>query len=294
MRICFSTLACPEWDLDTIAKKGGQFRYDGVDFYNLGDDVDLPKLPAFSFRAEQTRQKLDSAGLKIVALSCDAAFDVKSKKDAAAQLDKARRYLDAAAAVDAEFVRVLATDQMDSGGTQDRLNRAGERLAVLADHAADRRVSVVVENSGALCKCESMWWLIDRVGSPRVGACWNPVAALDGLERPSKSIPTLGGKIAYFKAVNAKVATNHAFTPTTLDAGDLDLKHTLEVLKGVGYEGFLCFEWPRLWARKLEEVGSMLAPLANADEALPAAAESLKGWLGIPVEQVPAAANGDD
>lgn len=281
MRICYSTLACPEWDIETIARKGKEFGYDGVDFYNLKDELNLPSLPAFSFRVEQTRDRLASAGLEIVALSCDAAFDCKSKKDATQQMDRARRYLDAAAAVDARFVRVLATDSIEVGDEQSRLARAGERLAELGRHAVDRRVGLVVENAGSFCKCESIWWLIDRVANPRVGACWNPVAALDGVERPSKSIPTLGQKTHYFKARNVTVASDNTFTPAALGEGELDLKLAIEVLKGIGYDGYLCFEWDRLWAKRLVDAGSGLGPLAGAEEALAAAAGQLKQWLGV-------------
>ena len=32
MKLAFTTLGCPDWDLDTIISKAAEFGFDGVDF----------------------------------------------------------------------------------------------------------------------------------------------------------------------------------------------------------------------------------------------------------------------
>ncbi|MCG3181347.1 MAG: hypothetical protein BIFFINMI_03734 [Phycisphaerae bacterium] len=284
MNICFSTLACPEWDLQSILAHAAEFGYDGVDFYNLGGETDLPAQPAFSTEAARTREQFAAAGLAVVALSCSAAFDQARKRKAAAAMDQARRYMDAAAAVGARFVRVLATEQAETGDEPARLARAADRLGELADHATDVGVRLVVENVGSFARCESMWWLMERVANPRVGVCWNPVAGLDAVQKPSKVIPTLGSRIHYVKVRNVKVGGDNAFRYAPLDAGDLNFKHAIELLRGVGYDGFLCFELERLWNLRLAEQGATLGPLPAPQDALAKAAQLLHTWLGQPAE----------
>ena len=45
MKISFSTLGCPNWDLDTICQKGHAYGFDGVDFRGYLDTLDITKLP---------------------------------------------------------------------------------------------------------------------------------------------------------------------------------------------------------------------------------------------------------
>ena len=54
MKISFTTLGCPEWDLQTIIARAREYGYDGVDFRGLGAEMDIWKLPEFSSQADQT------------------------------------------------------------------------------------------------------------------------------------------------------------------------------------------------------------------------------------------------
>ena len=48
MKLCFSTLACPTWDLRTIIDTAAANGIEGVDFRGLGSEIDVTKLPAFN------------------------------------------------------------------------------------------------------------------------------------------------------------------------------------------------------------------------------------------------------
>ena len=56
MKLSFTTLGCPEWDLDTICAKGGKYGYDGVDFRGLQETMDITQLPAFTSAVAETRR----------------------------------------------------------------------------------------------------------------------------------------------------------------------------------------------------------------------------------------------
>lgn len=51
MKISFTTLGCPNWDLDTICQKGREYGFDGVDFRGYLDSLDITKLPLFTSQA---------------------------------------------------------------------------------------------------------------------------------------------------------------------------------------------------------------------------------------------------
>ncbi|MEI6340132.1 MAG: TIM barrel protein, partial [Verrucomicrobiota bacterium] len=105
MKISFTTLGCPKWDLDTLCNKGREFGYDAVDFRGLGDALDVTTLPAFTTGISETKRRLDEAGLAVSGVStsiraCDAAKH-------AANLEEARRTIPVALALGCQNVRIF-------------------------------------------------------------------------------------------------------------------------------------------------------------------------------------------
>ena len=74
MKISFSTLGCPEWDLDTICRRGREYGYEGVDFRGLQETMDVTLLPAFTSGVAQTRRQLADAGMEVSGISSSARF----------------------------------------------------------------------------------------------------------------------------------------------------------------------------------------------------------------------------
>ncbi len=56
MKISFTTLGCPDWDIDTICQNGQAYGFDGVDFRGLLQIIDITTLPEFTTDAEQTQK----------------------------------------------------------------------------------------------------------------------------------------------------------------------------------------------------------------------------------------------
>ena len=59
MKISFMTLGCPNWDLDTICRRGREYGFDGVDFRGYLDEIDITKLPLFTTQAAETRKTVE-------------------------------------------------------------------------------------------------------------------------------------------------------------------------------------------------------------------------------------------
>lgn len=51
--------------------------------------------------------------------------------------------------------------------------------------------------------------------------------------------------------------------------GTIEIPRMVQLLKGIGYRGYLVFDWPKLWTPSL----------AEADKALPAASKYLQPFL---------------
>ena len=54
MKLGFSTLSCPRWDLESIAANAARYGFDGVDFRGLLDEMDVTVIPEFTGRLDAT------------------------------------------------------------------------------------------------------------------------------------------------------------------------------------------------------------------------------------------------
>ena len=62
MKLAFMTLGCPNWDMDTICKRGHEYGFDGADFRGYLDTIDVTLRPEFTSLAAATRRMLTDTG----------------------------------------------------------------------------------------------------------------------------------------------------------------------------------------------------------------------------------------
>ena len=89
MKISFTTLGCPDWDLDTICRRGREYGYEGVDFRGLQETMDVTLLPAFTSGVAQTRRQLADAGMEVSGISSSIRVCVPEKLEE--NVEEARR-----------------------------------------------------------------------------------------------------------------------------------------------------------------------------------------------------------
>ena len=278
MKLAFSSVAGPDWDVATVVAKAKEYGYDGVELGGLDGHPDLPVVQELAVDSEGIARQARDAGVDIVCLGTSVAFHTPYPQEAAENQARVRRYIESAAKMGCPFVRVLAGEIPGSAAfglqcTERRdtvLGRVAEAIRQFADHAAEHAVTILIENSGDFTDSPSIWYLVDAVNSPAVRCCWSPLAAGRRGERPTRSIPRLGSKIGLVRLGDAKFGEHGAVDSHVLPGqGDVELRSTVQLLKGIGYRGYLVFDWPKL----------ANPTLADHDQVVPAAAEYLRGLL---------------
>src|SRR5689334_11948429 len=103
--ITFSTLACPNWSIETIIAKATEFGYDGIEWRG-GPQGHLQ--PTMSTARKVTLQKLlMDTGLIAAAVTAYTSFVSPLAKERQANLDELQQYADLAAELDAPYVRTF-------------------------------------------------------------------------------------------------------------------------------------------------------------------------------------------
>jgi len=266
MKIGFSTLVCPAWDLQTTVSQASALGFRGVELRGLHGELNLPMIPELTRHPQRVRDLFAEHDVALVSLGCSATLASRSARTAARERDAMIEFVELASRLGCPNVRMFM-GSVDRGDDRYRcLPRLIERLSAMTNVLSQTGVTLLVENGGDFTGSADLWFVIDGVGHPLVKAAWNQCHALVDRERATTSLPRLGGKLGLVHMCDATfdefgILQNY----TGLGEGDAEVPRQIEILKGLVFTGHLVFEWPKLWSDNLP----------TAEVALPAAAEFL-------------------
>ncbi len=267
IQLAFSTVADPGWTIQQVAQQAESIGYHGVELRTLGPGGSaLASDPALS-DPEKAAQIFKAHGVVPVCLSTSVCLHHRDESAATAASWQITKDLEAASRIGCRFVRVFGANVEPGENLQSVIRRIADRVAPLADKAGSLGVEILFENAGTLSTAKPWWWLMDLVDHPMIGLAWNVANAAAAGEPASVSVPMLNSRIRLAKVKDTRVGEGSGYLP--LGEGTVGIEPFVKRLLGVGYDGFISFEWDRLW----------LPTLAPAQEALPQAHQTLTAWL---------------
>lgn len=262
MKLAYTTLGCPAWDLRTICEKAAEMEYDGVDFRGVRDDIDVTVTPAFTSGLAETKRMFADAGVAICGISSSLKVCDEQKHDD--NLDEARRTIPIALELGCETIRVFGGGDAAAHGKEELAAIGREMMAeVLAlDGAGDLKWAFETHDnwvSATDCKL-----LLDGVPDPAFGALWDVGhTARVGGETPAESLAALGGRVYSIHIKDAVREPDHAeamadgWRYVAPGEGQLPLVEAVDLLKGAAYTGWAVFEHEKRWHQELEDPETM-------------------------------------
>lgn len=264
MKLAFTTLACPDWDLETIIQKAVEYGFDGVDFRGTSEGIDITKQDAFTSGIESTKALIAESGLIVSGVSSSLVICTTEKFEA--NLEEAKRTIPVALALGAKQVRVFGYG--DDGATRSEWVEQGARCmrAILELEGADQ-LDWLLEMHDYWVDSADCRMLLDAVSHPNFRILWDVGHTTRiGTESPVVTFDALGSFIPCVHLKDAIHDESHEFAmkdgwryvlPGT---GQLPLEQAVSALQTSGYDGWYVFEHEKRWHADLEE----------ADVALPA------------------------
>jgi sugar phosphate isomerase/epimerase len=270
MKIGFSSLVCPGWGLDALITQASSLGFDGVELRGLRGELHLPLAPELAARPDQVRKMLDEKKVQLTCLVGSAILSSRTARKVAEQKALLTETVELAGRLGCPYVRLFAGEVEKRDHQRAALARIAAALSAMAPIAARWGVTLVLENGGDFPGSQELWFLIDAVDHPSVRACWNQSYALTTGERPTVSIPRLGNKIGLVHLCDATYDSQGVLLDyQPLGEGQGEVERQIELLKGLAYDRFVIFEWPKLWVPSLPEPESVL----------PAAVKRLREWI---------------
>ncbi|HYY97579.1 MAG TPA: sugar phosphate isomerase/epimerase family protein [Pyrinomonadaceae bacterium] len=265
MRLAFSTLGCPRWELEEVARAARVYGYAGVELRALGGGLDLLARPEFAPGAvEATRRRLEAQGLSVCCVDTSCVFHDRGAEERRRQVETAVRHCELAAALGSPLIRVFP-DKIQTGATREETRGfVAESLRAAAERAP-AGVSVGLETHGDFAAAHEAVEIARLADHPSVRVIWdvaNSLAAGSAVEEAARAVAPY---LAHVHLRDARpVEGREHWLPVLAGRGLVPFGAAFAALRANGYGGFVSFEWEKFWNPEIEEPEVALPDFARA------------------------------
>ena len=265
--LAFSTLGCPGWEWKKILDFATQHGFSAIELRGLEGKLDLPALPLFApDRLAQTKQEISASNLKIACVSSSAQMYVEDPARRAKELADARRFIDLASAIGAPYVRVFGgkADSDKSPAPNDETKaRVAAGLSELGNYAGPKNVTVIIESHDHFTASATLKSVLQSADSEHVGLLWDAHHTFaTSNEDPEFTVRQLGSWIRHTHLKDS-IGSGEDRKYVLTGRGNVPIQRQIEALSSVGYKGFFCFEWEKLWHPDIDDPEIAIADYAR-------------------------------
>jgi sugar phosphate isomerase/epimerase len=269
MKLAFSTLGCPHWELRQIIAAAQSLGYDGVELRAVGGSLDLLGRAEFSpAQLATTRAYFAAAGIAICCLDTSCVFHSPDPSERADQVKIALAHGNLAAKLGAPLIRVFPDKIQSGAGREETRDWIAASLREIAAGVPDD-VNVGLETHGDFARADYAAEIVTIADHPRVKLIWdvaNSLAAGDEIQHAARIVQPY---LAHVHLRDAKpVAGSEHWLPVLAGAGRVSFGEAVKALRELNYDGFISFEWEKYWHPEIEEPEVALPDFINAIRAL--------------------------
>ena len=253
MKLAFSTLGCPAWDLERILQNGGNMGFQGVELRGIGGQMNLLNLPEFSSENRAaTMARFAKRGLTVCVLATSVSFHEPEKLDTA--LREGREAIALCEAVGIPYIRVFGNWMERASSVEGEVKRVAEGLKALCAAAAGTGVTVLLEVHGHFNTVPRLLKTAELVHSDHFGLLWDVAHSDDVYGRDF---------LAFYRPLQRLIRhvhlKDHTHGPDRsirlcgMGEGEIPLREIIERMEADGYLGFYTLEWEKKWHPELAE-----------------------------------------
>ena len=265
MKLAFSTLGCPEWNLEQIAEAARNLGYQGIELRALGGSINLLERPELQASAiEQTRAFLQEQNLSICCVDTSCSFDAVDDCVRQESVEIALHHCELAAVLGAPLVRVFPNEIPAAATREETRDRIAASLREVAKRAPSG-VCVGLETHGDFARGDAAAEIIRLVDQWNIGLIWDVANALAAGDSIGESARAVAPYLMHVHLRDARaVAGREHWLPVLAGRGAVSFTETIDALHGLAYEGYISFEWEKYWHREIEEPEVAFADFATA------------------------------
>jgi sugar phosphate isomerase/epimerase len=248
MKLCISTLSCPNWNLQQMIDACAASGIDGIDFRGIGEEIDVTKSPLFTSEIDATLNLLRSNNIAMPCLNTSVTLVSPSPQRWQMMLEETQRYAQLAERTRTPWLRVF-------GGRVPREITRNEARVLAVRHlrqiikiARTHGCQPLVETHDDWATSGEMLELLHEFGPTDVGVLWDIEHPFRKGESPADTASRLRKYIRHVHVKDSRSDPDGStITPTLLGDGDLPLSDVARVSREIGYDGWVCLETEKRW-----------------------------------------------
>jgi sugar phosphate isomerase/epimerase len=260
--LAFSTLGCPKWPFPQILDFAASNGYSAIELRGILGDLNLPKRPELApDKIPSVKKDLAAHGLKISDLGSSSELHLADEAKRAESIADAKRFIDLAQLLDSPYVRIFGNKL--EGPKDEVIHRVARGMHELAVYAAPKNVTVIIESHGDFVTSPILKQVLTEADHPNAALLWDAHHTfVDGHEEPEFTVGELGQWIKHTHLKDSVLINGERHYVLT-GKGDVPIKRQMRALAGIGYKGYYCFEWEKLWHPDIAEPEIAIADFAR-------------------------------
>jgi sugar phosphate isomerase/epimerase len=228
--------------------------YDGVEIRAASGTVELWNLPEFSGAGlGETACKFKDNGLVVVGVGTSINF---CKADAAhrkAGLETAKIYFEIANGLDCPYIRLFGGPLPATQGYLDSIHWSREGYEQLCELAGQAGITPLIETHDDFSVAPRVLDILDGVSASNIGVIWDILHSYRFGEPLQTTYDKLKDKIKHVHIKDSAEFSAAGFDLTLVGEGKVPVLDSIDILRRGGYEGFISFEWEKLWHPEIPE-----------------------------------------
>ena len=244
--LAFSTLGCPTWEWQKILSFAEANGFAAIEIRGLQGNLDTPSRPEFAPpQLFQTKKDIAARGLRIACVSSSSAMHEKDPEKRAQSLADAKRFIQMAALLGAPYVRVFGNNI--DGPKEEIIAQVAAGMHELAEYGRPRGVTVIIESHGDFTDSATLKQVLTMADSRNAALLWDAHHTFaSSHEEPEYTVKELGFWIRHTHLKDS-VPDGKDRKYVLTGKGDVPVKRQVDALRGIGYQGYYCFEWEKVW-----------------------------------------------
>lgn len=259
MKISFSTLACPTWNLDAVLDAAIRWGFHGIELRFLELDDRLWLRPEFRDQGlAETRRRLNDAGLAISCVDTSCFFHHPEEMKRREALEMGQRMMELAAELGAPAIRVFGDRVQPGADRASTLKWIADGVRELASFGQARRVQCWLETHGDFAPSAGTREILQTAGHENIGVIWDPLNAFSEFgEELRAGYSNLGSSIRHVHVKDARPpregAESQLWEPVLMGDGQFPAADLIQLLRDNRFGGFVSFEWEKRWHPQIAE-----------------------------------------
>lgn len=242
MKICYSTLGCPDWNIKQIIDNAVKFDMDGVEL--RGRHHVSPELPRNE--KENIKEMFERSNLEIACISAYTRFSMENAQERHHNEKELMAYVRLAQDMGCRYVRTFIGKFPDLPQEQvyDYVAQSLNRVAKAID---DTEVQVLIETHDFLCTAAMLEPLLRRMEHQNIAVLWDMAHSYRAGEALQTTFDIMGKTIRHVHLKDEYREENGQIIHCIPGEGIMPIQACVEILNTNGYKSYYSLEWERTW-----------------------------------------------